>query len=454
MELDWYNGCFEGNCFVMQENIKVLTIDDETFVRKSFRHFLEDCGFTVFEAANGNEGIQVFENAKPDIVLLDLRMPEMDGFKLLTYFHDNEPEFPVIVVSGTGDISSVLEALRLGAWDYLLKPIHDMNVLLHAISKSLKESGLRKENKQYQDDLEKQLRKAQKMEETAALTRRFVQDLNNILTPVLGHADMLMNYSDPGDMVYQRSGKIRKAAYRAADLVNQIISLPGKDKEKVRALQLRYVIKEVADLLKESIPSTIAIREEIDKKCGLVAADSTQVYQLLMNLCVNVYNAMEHDGGEFTLRLKEIVISTLHGDKKNLHAHGGFSNSDEIPEICDAEFSDGDSVLPSADLSQFSHSPDADCSSLGIDQAGRYALIQVTDIDQNVFDKIKEKLFDPCYAAKDRKKYTGLSLTIAENIVRRLKGEIHLAALPENGTCFSVLLPVIHENIDLKQTVE
>jgi len=140
----------------LEDNSKytILTIDDESYIRQSIKSYLEDYGFIVYEAENGKKGIEVFNAHSPDLVLLDLRMPEMDGLQVLEVLKACDPDIPLVVASGTGNITSVVEALRLGANDYILKPIEDMTVLYHSIQKCLKESRLKKENKAYQEQLE------------------------------------------------------------------------------------------------------------------------------------------------------------------------------------------------------------------------------------------------------------------------------------------------------------
>lgn len=135
----------------------VLTIDDEETIRRTLRDFLEDNGYSVLEAENGRIGLEVFERERPDIALVDLRMPEVDGLEVLTKINEISPETPLIVVSGTGVIADAIEALRLGAWGYVLKPIEDMSVLLHAVEKALERFQLIRENRNYQEHLERQV---------------------------------------------------------------------------------------------------------------------------------------------------------------------------------------------------------------------------------------------------------------------------------------------------------
>lgn len=135
----------------------ILSIDDELRFRESIRNYLEDYDYQVLEAENGRIGLEIFAAQRPDLVLVDLRMPVVDGLEVLDGVRKASPETPIIVVSGTGLVSDVVEALRLGAWDYIFKPIEDLSVLGHAIQKCLERARLIRENKAYQQNLEEKV---------------------------------------------------------------------------------------------------------------------------------------------------------------------------------------------------------------------------------------------------------------------------------------------------------
>lgn len=137
----------------------ILIIDDETIVRESIATYLEDSGFQIFEAENGKIGIERFREIHPDIVLVDLRMPEMDGLDVLQIITKEAPETPIIVISGTGVLLDAIEALRLGAWDYVMKPIHDMAILEHCVRSCLEKAKLKVENRKYREHLEEEIQK-------------------------------------------------------------------------------------------------------------------------------------------------------------------------------------------------------------------------------------------------------------------------------------------------------
>lgn len=122
----------------------ILTMDDEEMIRETIASYLENRGFRVLQAANGREGLEVFAANRPDLVLVDLRMPEVDGLQVLARLRESSPETPAIVVSGTGVIRDAIEAVRQGAWDYVTKPILDMDILGVAVAKALERATLRR----------------------------------------------------------------------------------------------------------------------------------------------------------------------------------------------------------------------------------------------------------------------------------------------------------------------
>jgi DNA-binding NtrC family response regulator len=155
---------------------KVLVIDDDTAVRESFRFYLEDLDYAVVGAGNGREGLDCFAREHPDIVLVDLRMPEMDGHQVLEALSLEAPDTPLIVISGTGDNTDTVKALQLGAWDYILKPVKDLSIVEHAITQGLERSRLLLENREYQQHLENEVARrtrelTEKMEEMTRFNR-------------------------------------------------------------------------------------------------------------------------------------------------------------------------------------------------------------------------------------------------------------------------------------------
>ncbi len=135
-------------------NARLLVIDDEAMVRDSLVAYLEDSGYEIVSAESGLQGLELLKQQVFDLVLCDLRMPQLDGLDVLKRIKDISPNTPFIVVSGAGVMNDVVQALRLGASDYLVKPIIDMAVLDHSIQKTLSIKRLEADNQQYRDHLE------------------------------------------------------------------------------------------------------------------------------------------------------------------------------------------------------------------------------------------------------------------------------------------------------------
>lgn len=157
---------------------KLLIIDDDAIVRQSIVAYLEDSGFDVLAAPDGVSGMQLFREFDPDVIVTDLRMPAVDGLSVLDQVHKLSADTPVIVISGAGVLGDVVEALRLGAVDYLIKPIVDMEVLVHAVEKSLERRYLLAQNRRYREDLEnanRELREHLRMLEKDQEAGRHVQ---------------------------------------------------------------------------------------------------------------------------------------------------------------------------------------------------------------------------------------------------------------------------------------
>jgi sigma-B regulation protein RsbU (phosphoserine phosphatase) len=133
---------------------RLLIIDDEAMVRDSMEAYLEDSGYSVVAVDSGRAGLEILETQSIDLILCDLRMPNLDGLQVLQSVKQRSDNIPVIVVSGAGVMDDVVQALRLGASDYLVKPIIDMAMLEHSVKRNLELVALENQNQRYRDHLE------------------------------------------------------------------------------------------------------------------------------------------------------------------------------------------------------------------------------------------------------------------------------------------------------------
>lgn len=242
-----------------------------------------------------------------------------------------------------------------------------------------------------------QLQQAQKMEAIGTLAGGISHDFNNILAPILGHAEILMEDASQDSSLYSSLSEIYKAALRARELVKQILTFSRQDSTEIRLMKIQPIIKEALQLIRSTIPSTIEIKHNISKECGAVKADPTQIHQIIMNLSTNAFHAMENTGGELSVTLTEVELSPN-------------------------------------DLA------------VGIDiNPGVYACLQIADTGVGMNRDVIEKIFDPFFTTKKKDKGTGLGLSVVHGIVRSMNGTINVYSEPGRGTKFNIYLPVIKD---------
>jgi serine phosphatase RsbU (regulator of sigma subunit) len=133
---------------------QIAVIDDTDVVRTVVCRHLERFGFATLQAEDGETGLDVIRANNPDLVLCDMRMPKLDGLDVLKLVKEEFPDLPVIVMSGEGLLDDAIGALKLGAWDYISKPIEPA-VLEHAVRKALEKAALIEENRRHRANLER-----------------------------------------------------------------------------------------------------------------------------------------------------------------------------------------------------------------------------------------------------------------------------------------------------------
>jgi two-component system cell cycle response regulator len=126
---------------------KILLIDDEAEIRKLLSEILQEEGFEVFGAADGVEGLELFHDIKPDLIITDVKMPRKDGLEVLKGVKEAKSDTDVIILTGHSDEATAIKCLQSGAYDYLLKPVEDIEVLLLAVNRALHKRNLELKNK-------------------------------------------------------------------------------------------------------------------------------------------------------------------------------------------------------------------------------------------------------------------------------------------------------------------
>ncbi len=246
--------------------------------------------------------------------------------------------------------------------------------------------------------LREQLRQSHKMEAIGTLAGGIAHDFNNILYPIMGYAEITIA-EKPDDTIIQRNmQEILKAVERAKGLVNQILSfVRPAQKQEWRAIHIYPIIKETLQLIRASIPATIEIRQNIDKKCDLVIADPIQIHQVMINLCTNAYHAMREKGGVLEVTLKNTTV-----------AKDDFSAESDIRQ-------------------------------------GDYVKLTVKDTGHGMEKSVMDRIFDPYFTTKTQGEGTGMGLAIVHGIVKSHGGCITVKSRSGHGTTFDIYLPRLSE---------
>ena len=127
--------------------MRILLVDDQKDIIKDIGGFLEERGYQVALAFDGKAAMQSLEEGRYDLVVTDIRMPDVDGMTLLRWMKEKSPGTEVILITGYGSLDSAIEALRLGAYDYIRKPF-DLAELFQAISNCLEKKGRHRRRRQ------------------------------------------------------------------------------------------------------------------------------------------------------------------------------------------------------------------------------------------------------------------------------------------------------------------
>jgi DNA-binding NtrC family response regulator len=201
---------------------RILVVDDERDMRWLLMRVLRDQGFEVVTAEDGQAALEQISHEAPDVVLLDLKMPGLDGIQVLEQVKAMEPHVPVVIVTAYGDLPSAIQAMRLGAYDYLTKPF-DHDEMLFTVGRALEKK-----------ELAAARLKATKVATLLETARGLSHEINNPLTAILGYAHMLKRELREAEaakrvkVIIESSERIARVIHRLSSIVEPIATFqPG-----------------------------------------------------------------------------------------------------------------------------------------------------------------------------------------------------------------------------------
>lgn len=255
------------------------------------------------------------------------------------------------------------------------------------------------EQKQIEEEqrkLQMQVQQLQKHEALGVLASGIAHDFNNILTGSLGFTDLALGKVDPENRVHYYLNQIRQSCERARDLVAQILAFSRPDPGKRTLVKMTEVLNEALAFLRASLPDSIRITDLIVGEESSVLADSSQIYQVIINLCTNASQAMPN-GGVLSLTLEKVSLSN--------HI---FTVTGKL-------------------------------------EPGDYMLLRVNDTGDGMTPDMIERIFDPFFTTKTTG--TGLGLSVVLGIVNSHGGGINVLSQQQGGTTLEVYLPFCADEV-------
>jgi signal transduction histidine kinase len=420
---------------------RILIVDDQVSQMQALCTTLRDEGYETVGVTGGNAALASLREGRFDLLLTDLTMPEMDGISLLKSSLELDPNLVAILMTGEGTIATAVEAMKVGALDYILKPF-DLSFILPVLSRALTVRRLRVENSdlrqrvnertiqleartkevsemnasleqriaertadlerangmlqkemQEREKAEKELRQTQRLEAIGRLAGGVSHDFNNLLGVILGQSEILLDRQH--DVAITRGLEmIMDSAKRGATLTRQLLAFGRRQVLETKILNLNTVLTDVEKLLRRVIGEDIELEFKTDAALASVEADPGQMEQVILNLAINARDAMPMGG--------KLAIATANVD-------------------LDEAFAD--------------HRVDV--------RPGSYVQLVVSDTGCGMDEQTLSRIFEPYFTTKEQGKGTGLGLATVYGIVKQSGGYIWVYSEPGLGTTFRIYLPMV-----------
>ncbi|WP_309380377.1 response regulator [Cerasicoccus frondis] len=366
----------------------ILVVDDQPINIKLLQRKLEREGYEVLTAFNGQECLNIVSQRKPDLILLDVMMPEMDGIETCEKLKENEETetIPVIFITAKSSKEGKLEGLGVGAVDYITKPI-DLEETLARVKTQLRIQEIYREN----IELQTQLGEIRRSAAVGAITQGIAHNLNNLLGVVVGYLDLLRNGYDSPDMVKRSVSLMDQAIQRMVNIIRHLSSIATNERVQISPLQIGILIDGALERFKDEYDVEMEAPVEYSIPESYKFEANSEVFEsVLLKLLVNAWESYPK------------------------------STEDENKKIAlKVKLSDDAQTL----------------------------LVKVLDEGNGIPADIRDHIFDPFITSKTSVG-RGLGLTMARHAMRNLKGDLTLVNRADTGCVATMHHPVKQPTIE------
>lgn len=362
---------------------KILVVDDQPINVQLLKRKLEREGMQVATAFSGREALDLVAADKPDLILLDVMMPEMDGIEVCQRLQADEETkiIPVIFITARTSKEGKIEGLGVGAVDYITKPI-DLDETLARVQTQLRFVHMNRELV----ELQRRLGDSRRAATLGAVTQGIAHNLNNLLGVVIGYVDLIKAYNEKPELVRKNAQHLEDAVNRIVSIIKQLTNLVVKNKPHVGLVPLK-------DLL----------------------AGSVRRYQSEFRIEQPV--TIENSVGDLTLETNvEVFEDSVSKLLINAWESYGDAPDDQRPIAIRTEIIDKG-------------------------EDGKHLLVHVDDHGRGIDADIRDHAFEPFISSKHTVG-VGMGLTVARHAMRNLGGEVNLADNPQGGAIATLRHPL------------
>jgi two-component system sensor histidine kinase/response regulator len=272
---------------------KILVVDDQPINIKLLQRKLERQGMEVLVAHNGRECLKIVEETIPDLILLDIMMPEMDGIETCQYLKSNPSTetIPIIFITAKASKEGKLEGLDAGAVDYITKPI-DLDETLARVRTQLRLQEMFREN----TELQKRLGDARKAAAVGAITQGIAHNLNNLLGVVVGYLDLIKNGYDSPDMVKRSVMLMDNAINRMVSTIRQLGTIANNERIELASHSIHKLINGSIDRLNNEHEVNAIVEVENQIEDGATISANAETFEIIfVKLLINAWESYAKD---------------------------------------------------------------------------------------------------------------------------------------------------------------
>jgi signal transduction histidine kinase len=389
----------------MNDTQTILVVDDNEAVLQATARLLRQAGHRVIEASTGEQGLALVGLHHPDVVLLDVVLPDLDGLEVCRRIRADPTLSEVFIVMASGTHFSSdqqAEGLRAGADGYVPRPVGNAELVARV------EAFLRIRR------AELALRQREKMAAIGTLASGVAHEINNPLMGIMGYAQLLQEELGDGTTLREYADEIVRETQRVADIVRSLSSFTQRLSGERRQQSPAIIVREIVPLVEAALRAK-RVRLEVELPTVLpdIRCCAAQVRQVLLYLIANSREALSD---------------------KYPNAH-----PDKIIRISAQSLDPGEEEAPA----RGGEHPPADDRPEQPPAASGWLRITVEDHGPGISDAIRACVFDPFFTTRSRAEHSGLGLATSRRIVQEHGGRLTLETLPGQWTRFHVDLPAV-----------